>query len=53
MQKELERKFLALAEKFLARVKELHEKHGEDCSIDILIRSNEDGLGGQNGIYNR
>ncbi|MEK6828359.1 MAG: hypothetical protein AABX78_03330 [Nanoarchaeota archaeon] len=47
---ELDRKFITLAEKFLEKVKELHRKYGEVCSIKIIVRSND--LGGKNGIDN-
>jgi len=43
-EKEMDRKFITLAERFLVKVKELHRKYGEDCSIRIIVRSK--GLGG-------
>jgi len=47
---DLDRKFITLAEKFLEKVKELHRKYGEDCSVKVIVRSND--LGGKNGIDN-
>jgi len=44
IEEEMDRKFITLAEKFLEKVKKLHRKYGEDCSIRIIVRSK--GLGG-------
>lgn len=38
-EKKLDEKFRILAEKFMENVKKLHSKHGEDCNIDITVRS--------------
>ena len=38
-EEKLDEKFRILAEKFMEDVKKLHNKHGENCSIEITVRS--------------